>query len=161
LINTDSETYKLFCAIFNLPQGCLFEEDGSIRQEVWVAIPTDLYESMVIVEIKKQERVEFKNMQEKNRQRVNAILTNSLNISCDENFILSSSEIPPEITKIFATIRRGGKVIARTSFTSQEMPIDLKKCSFEPFPSLGKGKNIPWSQLSNWKAAERHTVEVE
>lgn len=46
LINTESETYKLFCGIFNIPEGKIYEEDGSIRPEVSLIIPCDLEEAL-------------------------------------------------------------------------------------------------------------------
>lgn len=99
------------------------------------------------MERKKQESFESKSIQEQNKQRIENILATSLNISCDKDFILSSPEIPPEIKKISATIRRANKAVARTSFTPEDMPIDLKKCSFDIF----KNTRVSWGDISHWK----------
>jgi hypothetical protein len=89
----------------------------------------------------------LRDIQEQNKQRIKNILTTSLNISCDENFMLSSAEIPKEIHKISVTIRRSGKAVARTSFEPKEMPVDLKKCSFDIFHNT----RVSWDDISQWK----------
>lgn len=91
-------------------------------------------------------------MQENNKKRIEEVLSNPLGISCDDTFILSArEEIPPEIKRISVTIRRNNKAIARASFAPQELPLDLKQCSFETFQHPAKERNISWSQLSQWK----------
>lgn len=102
-----------------------------------------------------------KRAQETYRQRIETILSDSLPLSCNADFILSSLEIPQEIKKIFVTIRRGGKAIARTSCTPQSMPVDLKACLFDTFESHGKNTPLGWKEISQWRGGETYTLEVE
>lgn len=146
----------------------MFDDEGTINVQALIKIPTDFHDALFYVERRRKERIieerkaqevllekqknleEKRALEEKTRNHIAAILAEKLTGLCDSDFIISLQNIPP-IEKIFVTIRRGKKAIARTSCNPQDMPLDLKQCTFEVFDVAAKNTRATWENISQWK----------